>query len=81
MRKMDMLANTFYRRVHEYELRHGITEPTSVDRQTNGNVPQSRPPLRSGKLTDEKSALSESSERTLTVCVCLLGICLLWNAP
>ena len=28
MRRMDMSANTFYRRVHEYELRHGITEPT-----------------------------------------------------
>ena len=30
MRKMDMSANTFYRRVREYELRHGITEHTSA---------------------------------------------------
>ena len=30
MRRMDMSANTFYRRVREYELRHGITEPTSA---------------------------------------------------
>ena len=52
-----------------------------LDRPTNGNAPQSRPLLRSGKLTDEKSVLSESSERTLTVSVYLLGICLLWNAP
>jgi len=52
-----------------------------LERLANENVPQSRPPLRSGKLTDEKSALSESSERTLTVSVCLWGICLLWNAP
>lgn len=28
MRRMDMSANTFYRRVREYELRHGITEQT-----------------------------------------------------
>ena len=30
MRRMNMSANTFYRRVREYELRHGITEPTSA---------------------------------------------------
>ena len=30
MRRMDMSANTFYRRVREYELRHGIAEPTSA---------------------------------------------------
>ena len=30
MRRMDMSANTFYRRVREYELRHDITEPTSA---------------------------------------------------
>jgi DNA invertase Pin-like site-specific DNA recombinase len=30
MRRMDMSANTFYRRVREYELRHGITVPTSA---------------------------------------------------
>ena len=30
MRKMDMSANTFYRRVREYEIRHGITEQTSA---------------------------------------------------
>ena len=30
MRKMDMSANTFYRRVREYELRNGIAEPTSA---------------------------------------------------
>ena len=30
MRRMDMPANTFYRRVREYELRHGITEQTSA---------------------------------------------------
>ena len=30
MRIMDMSANTFYRRVREYELRHGITEQTSA---------------------------------------------------
>jgi len=29
MRRMGLSANTFYRRVHEYELRHGITEQTS----------------------------------------------------
>ena len=51
------------------------------NRLANGNAPQSRPSLRSGKLTNEKSALSESSERTLTVSVYLLGICQLWNAP
>ena len=28
MRRMDMSANTFYRRVREYEIRHGITEQT-----------------------------------------------------
>jgi len=28
MRRMGMSANTFYRRVREYELRHGITEQT-----------------------------------------------------
>ena len=28
MRRMDMSTNTFYRRVREYELRHGITEQT-----------------------------------------------------
>ena len=30
MRRMDISANTFYRRVREYELRHGITEQTSA---------------------------------------------------
>jgi len=30
MRKMDLSANTFYRRVHEYETQNGITEPTSA---------------------------------------------------
>ena len=30
MRKMDMSANTFYRRVREYEIRNGITAPTSA---------------------------------------------------
>ena len=52
-----------------------------LDRLANGKAPQHRPSLRSGKLTDEKSALSESSERTLTVSVCLWGLCRLWYAP
>ena len=30
MRRMDMSANTFYRRVCEYEIRNGITEQTSA---------------------------------------------------
>lgn len=30
MRRMEMSANTFYRRVREYKLRHGITEQTSA---------------------------------------------------
>ena len=30
VRRMDMSANTFYRRVREYEIRHGIAEPTSA---------------------------------------------------
>ena len=30
MWKMDMSANTFYRRVREYEIRHGIAEQTSA---------------------------------------------------
>ena len=30
MRKMDLSANTFYRRVGEYEIQNGITEPTSA---------------------------------------------------
>lgn len=30
MRRMDMSANTFYRRVREYEITHGIAEPTSA---------------------------------------------------
>ncbi|MGN0622140.1 MAG: recombinase family protein [Porcipelethomonas sp.] len=30
MRKMDLSANTFYRRVREYEIRNGITEQTST---------------------------------------------------
>ena len=30
MRRMNMSANTFYRRVREYELRHGITEQASA---------------------------------------------------
>ena len=30
MRKMGLSANTFYRRVREYEIRHGITDPTSA---------------------------------------------------
>jgi len=30
MRKMNLSANTFYRRVREYETRNGITEPTSA---------------------------------------------------
>ena len=30
MRKMDLSVNTFYRRVREYEIRNGITEPTNA---------------------------------------------------
>ena len=30
MRKMDMSANTFYRRVREYEIHNGITTPPSA---------------------------------------------------
>ena len=30
MRRMDMPANTFYRRVREYEINHHITEQTSA---------------------------------------------------
>ena len=30
MRRMGLTANTFYRRVREYEIRHGITEQTSA---------------------------------------------------
>ena len=30
MRRMGLLANTFYRRVREYEAEHGIAEPTSA---------------------------------------------------
>lgn len=30
MRRMDMSANTFYRRVREYEIHNGIIEPTSA---------------------------------------------------
>ena len=30
MRKMDLSANTFYRRVREYEITHGIAEQTSA---------------------------------------------------
>lgn len=30
MQRMDLSANTFYRRVREYELRNGITEQTSA---------------------------------------------------
>jgi DNA invertase Pin-like site-specific DNA recombinase len=30
MRRMDLSANTFYRRVREYEIRNGIAEPTFV---------------------------------------------------
>ena len=30
VRRMGLPANTFYRRVREYELRHGITEQTSA---------------------------------------------------
>ncbi len=30
MRRMNMSSNTFYRRVREYEIRHGITEQTSA---------------------------------------------------
>lgn len=31
-----------------------------LDRLANGNIPQRRPPLRSGKLTAEKKKLSET---------------------
>ena len=30
MRRMDLSANTFYRRVYEYEIRNSITEQTST---------------------------------------------------
>ena len=30
MRRIDLSANTFYRRVREYEVTHGIAEPTSA---------------------------------------------------
>ena len=30
MHRMELSANTFYRRVREYEIRNGITAPTSA---------------------------------------------------
>ena len=53
MRRMGLSANTFYRRVREYEAIHGIAEPVSALQrsQTKVNAPQSRPSLRNGKLT------------------------------
>ena len=30
MRRMGLSANTFYRRIREYEAEHGIAEPTSA---------------------------------------------------
>lgn len=30
MRRMDLSANTFYRRVHEYQISNSIAEPTSA---------------------------------------------------
>ncbi len=30
VRRMGLSANTFYRRVREYEVEHGIAEPTSA---------------------------------------------------
>ena len=30
MRKMDLSANTFYRRVHEYEIQNSIADQTSA---------------------------------------------------
>ncbi len=30
MRRMGLSANTFYRRVREYEAEHGIAEPSSA---------------------------------------------------
>ena len=30
MRRMDLSANTFYRRVREYEIQNGINKPTSA---------------------------------------------------
>lgn len=53
MRRMELSANTFYRRVREYEITHGIAEPDiCLTSQANGNAPQSRAVLWSGKTTN-----------------------------
>lgn len=59
MRKMSLSANTFYRRVREYETHNGIVEPTSCP-LANGKTPQSRPHPSDGKLTNKKHTLLET---------------------
>ena len=88
MRRMDMSANTFYRRVREYEINHRGTSPSRLlpddSRQRNGNVPHSRPSLRSVKVTTEKKSPQKrlhSVSESFAVIVCRYGMCLLWYAP
>ena len=59
---MDLSANTFYRRVREYEIQNGIAEQTSAWQrsQTNEKATQCSPSLRRGKLTAEKEKPSET---------------------
>ena len=57
MRRMDMSANTFYRRVREYEIRHGITEQTSASPSGERKCPSepSKPVERKTNRKKEKA--------------------------
>jgi len=80
-------ANTFYRRVREYEATHGIAKPVSAWQrsQTKVNAPQSRPSLRSEKLTAWKEKAWEmlvwTNLRSLSAIQFQKGMPSLWRAP
>lgn len=68
MRRMDLSANTFYRRVREYEAEYGIAEPTSAwqSPQMNGNAPWT---IRGRSLI---ICLAAKRVKEIAVCISLL---------
>ncbi len=78
-RQQEIMCGYQVDRIFSEKLSGANTDRPLLDRLANGNAPQHRPSLRSGKLTAEKKKLSETLTerfrelaviRSIRVCAC-----------
>lgn len=77
MRRMGLLANTFYRRVREYEAEHGITEPTSA---FESHLRRTEMPLRAVRACGAENLPSEKKRPEKCLCEQISGLCELFSS-